>query len=92
MLRPWIEVISKGYIRSNKDIVFNAHTIPQLHTTFDGYVVTYDNVTFHYDISADITVSAYSCTRQDNAKLPYPGSTTNLCGLDISEVVDHDHE
>ena len=75
--RAGIKIIGESYIRTDKDVILQGHTIPQLHTGFDRHTITDNHVIFDQNMRADVAVESNSGAWENHAELPYACSGTN---------------
>jgi len=73
--REWI--IGEGGIRSNKDIIFQGNSIPELYTALDGDPVSHDDIVFYERVIADIAIFADDGARQYVRERPYARCRAN---------------
>lgn len=81
-------VVAKSSIRPYIYIIANTQSIPQLHPTFYGNIITNYNIILNKRVRADIAVLANSCASKHNGKLPYASIITDINGLYIRIFVD----
>src|SRR5207248_6671861 len=62
---------------SDKDVVFDAHAIPDLHTALDGDAVADHDIVFKKSVIADVAILSHESARQNMGKRPDPGAGTN---------------
>ena len=78
-------VVAKCRVRTNENIIFYAHSIPNLNAALYCYIIANDNIVFNKAVRADIAVLADLCTRQHNAVLPNASSLANILRLHIRQ-------
>ena len=96
LLRAGKEIVSECCVWANEDAVSKPDTIPQLHTTFDGDAVAYDDVVFDEDTVTNVAVLANACAGQDMGESPDPGPFPDLArfaeSLRMNKNVAHDEK
>lgn len=81
------EVVCKGAIGTNEDIVADTQSIPQLNATLDRYPVPDNDVALDQDMGADVALSADLSSRQNDNKLPDFGTFADISGCDIGQMM-----
>ncbi len=70
----WVSIVGKGYIRSDKDIVFQRDSVPDLNPAFNGNTIADNSTPFYEAMRANVTVGSNSGLWQNDTKLPDTGS------------------
>lgn len=87
MLAARENVVGKGYIRADENVVFDSNPVPQLYAGFDRDTVTYDDIVFDQTMRADIAVGADLSAGKHDGELPDAGVEANVRGLGVGEGV-----
>ncbi len=75
-------VIRKRGIRSDEDVVFDSHAIPELNSAFYSDAITDLHTTFDEGVIADVAVRADPGPFDDVRKGPNPCARADVIGLD----------
>lgn len=77
-LTPRERIIRKCNIRSDENLIFKAYPVPELYATFDGAIISNDDIVLYEYPIADIAILPDLGPRKNMRECPYPCSIPDM--------------
>jgi len=71
LFASWEQIVGESGVGSHKYVIFERHTIPELHSALYRYAVADNDITLDEDVIADVAIFANRRARQDVRERPH---------------------